>query len=147
MRHDGLISVLYSSTATAAFDERELEALLAQCRASNADAGVTGMLLYRAGRFFQVLEGRESVVRPLVERIALDGRHHDMRVLVDSPIEAREFAEWTMGYERIEAPTDAAPSGFRDTFADLENSADPSAALRAAHELSLWFRVRAHRSQ
>jgi hypothetical protein len=144
--HD-LISVLYSSTATSPFDEPALAELLAQCRASNADAGVTGMLLYRAGRFFQVLEGREPVVRDLVARIGRDDRHSDMRVLVDSPVENREFAEWTMGYERIEEPTDAAPAGFRDTFADLEGNTDASATLRAARELSLWFRVRAHRAQ
>jgi hypothetical protein len=145
MTHDDLISVLYSSTATVPFEEPALARLLAQCRAANADAGVTGMLLYRAGRFFQVLEGREPVVRSLVERIGLDERHGGMRVLVDSPVEVREFAEWTMGYERIEEPADAVPAGFRDTFADLENRADPSATLRAARELSLWFRVRARR--
>ncbi|MCM3695632.1 BLUF domain-containing protein [Microbacterium oleivorans] len=137
-----VFSVVYSSTATAPLDDAALRELLEQSRSSNAERDVTGMLLYRAGRFIQVLEGPEEAVRDTMGKIERDPRHDHLRVLIDEFIEERNFAEWTMGYEPIDVPDGAAPEGFRDTFDDLEAHGDPSATLRAARELSLWFRVR-----
>ncbi|MFJ6651430.1 BLUF domain-containing protein [Microbacterium sp. NPDC091313] len=143
---DRLISVVYSSTAVDEFDDAALTTLLAQCRAANAADGVTGMLLYRAGRFVQVLEGPESVIRPLLARIADDPRHTGMRVLFEEPLAERNFAEWTMGFEPIRDFAEDAPEGFRSTFDDLEQAGDGAATMRAVRELSLWFRVRANRA-
>ncbi|MGZ0069510.1 BLUF domain-containing protein [Microbacterium arborescens] len=142
---DDLLSVLYTSNARAPFGDDDLAELLAQSRASNAARDLTGMLLYRGGRFVQVLEGPEPTVRELLATIGRDSRHSDMRVLIEQPIAHREFREWTMGYQPIAETTGDAPAGFRDTFDDLEGSDDPSATLRAARELSLWFRVRSSR--
>lgn len=138
-----LISVLYTSDATEPFDDDRLAALLAQSRAANAHRDITGMLLYRRGRFVQVLEGPEGAVRSLLATIEADPRHRGIRILLDLPIERRDFAEWTMGYQTVAEPAGPTPPGFRSTFDDLEHSDDPSVTLRAARELSLWFRVRA----
>ena len=136
-----LLSLLYSSTAVEPFDDAQLHDLLEQSRESNARHAITGMLLYRAGRFFQVLEGPEPEVRALAERISRDPRHSGMRVLFDEPVAERGFAEWTMGFEPIAVTSGPPAPGFRDTFADLEG-ADRSASVRAAREMSMWFRVR-----
>lgn len=141
-----LLTVLYSSNATHPFDDRELGDLLAQSRASNSRNDLTGMLLYRRGRFVQILEGPERTVRDLIETIRADERHTDVRVLIEEPITARAFADWTMGYQSVAEPTEAAPAGFRDTFDDLDSTTDATATLRAARELSLWFRVRARQA-
>ncbi len=55
---ESLVSVSYVSTATEPFDDARLAELLAQSRRSNHEHDLTGMLLYRRGRFFQVLKGR-----------------------------------------------------------------------------------------
>jgi len=140
---DTVFSVVYSSNATAPFSDDALGELLQQSRASNAQRDITGMLLYRNGRFIQILEGPEQAVRETMGKIERDPRHDHLRVLIDEFIEERNFAEWTMGFEPITMPDKDAPEGFRDTFDDLESHGDPSATLRAARELSLWFRVRA----
>jgi len=132
---------VYSSTATQPFGPDDLRELLRTSRSYNADAGLTGMLLYRGGRFIQVLEGTASEVQGLVEKIRGDRRHTAMRVLLREPIDERRFADWTMGYEPIGVPAGDAPEGFRDTFDDLEAD-DPSAVARAVRELTVWFRVR-----
>ncbi len=139
----GLLSVLYTSHAAEDFDDDSLDALLAQSRASNREKGLTGMLLHRRGRFVQVLEGPEPQVRDLLERIAVDPRHSRMRVLIDERVDQRHFADWTMGFQRRDEPAGPLPPGFRDSFADLDDSDDPTSVVRAARELSLWFRVRA----
>ncbi|MFS0735161.1 BLUF domain-containing protein [Microbacterium sp. 1P10UB] len=142
-----LLSVTYSSAATADFDDADLAALLAQSRESNERLGLTGMLLYRSGRFIQILEGPRQAVRDLVARIGRDSRHADMRILLEERVPARWFSDWTMGYEPIAASGEPAPAGFRDTFDDLEGDTDERATLRAVRELSIWFRARAGGSQ
>jgi hypothetical protein len=141
---DALWSVLYSSTASAPFDDEQLAELLTHARAANAAHGITGMLLYRAGRFVQVIEGPEAEVRELLADIERDPRHTGVRVLMEERLGERNFSEWTMGYEPI-ASAGEAPEGFRSTFADLEGE-DAGALLRAVREMSLWFRVRARRT-
>lgn len=138
-----MISLLYTSAAVSPPSEQELHELLAQSRENNAARDLTGMLLYRDERFFQVLEGPEESVRRLVETIEADPRHARMRVLLEEPITERAFGEWSMGFERMGEPTEPLPAGFRNSFTDLDEGALPGAVARAARELSMWFRVRA----
>ncbi|MDF2991592.1 MAG: hypothetical protein K0S37_2106 [Microbacterium sp.] len=137
----GLVSVAYVSSEAEPFDDGRLIELLTQSRRSNHAHDLTGMLLHRRGRFFQVLEGPEDAVDTLLEKIRADGRHRDVRVLLREAIDARRFDEWTMGYEPIGAPTGAPPEGFRDTFDDLESD-DDDVSARAVRELTVWFRAR-----
>lgn len=143
----GLHSLVYSSHATSAFAEAQLPDMLVRARAHNAEAGITGMLLYRQGRFIQFLEGPDRDVHALFEVIHSDPRHESVRVLLDEPIERRQFEEWTMGYEPSAESVAPAPAGFRDTFDDLESAPDHFVTSRAARELTLWFRVRSARGR
>lgn len=136
-----LVSVSYVSTETDPFDDERLAALLAQSRRSNHEHDLTGMLLHRRGRFFQVLEGPQDAVDALIAKIRQDARHHDIRILLRENLEDRRFDEWTMGYEPIGVPSTPPPEGFRDTFDDLE-SADDEISSRAVRELTVWFRAR-----
>lgn len=136
-----LTAVSYVSRAVETFDDEGLAELLAQSRRSNHEHGLSGMLLYRRGRFFQVLEGPEDAVDELMTKIRRDPRHTDVRVLLTEQLAQRRFDEWTMGYEPITAPATPAPEGFRDTFDDLESD-DDEASIRAVRELTVWFRAR-----
>lgn len=142
----GLVSLVYASTASQPFRETALEELLATCRRLNAARDVTGMLLYRGGRFIQILEGARDTVDELFAKISRDPRHHDVRMLIEEPIAERRFVEWTMGYHAFRADPAGSPSGYRDSFADLESGVDREAARRALAELTLWFRVRSPRA-
>jgi len=139
---DDLLSVLYTSTAREPMDDEQLTSLLTASRAGNAAAGITGLLVYRAGRFFQVIEGPTAAVRALYDRIAADPRHHSVRTLVEDRVAERHFGEWTMGFERVPDHAEPVPDGFRSTFDDLDDFAGSAPTIRAARELSLWFRVR-----
>ena len=59
------------------------------------------MLLYRSGHFLQVLEGPREPLRALLNKLNQDSRHHDVKVLLDGPIEARAFGTWSMAYKDI----------------------------------------------
>ena len=93
-----MFSLVYVSTALRLMQPAQMHGLLRASRKRNAQAGVTGVLLYSGGTFMQALEGEEAVVRALYERIARDPRHTDPTVLVAETTTARQFGFWRMGY-------------------------------------------------
>lgn len=137
-----LYSLVYTSSAAQPVSDDDLRELLASSRRENERAGITGLLLYRGGRYVQFLEGREADVRELYERIAGDPRHDRVRVVVDGHPQRRSFQDWSMGYEPLRAAEEPLP-GFRDSFDDIDRADDTDAVIRAARELSIWFRHRA----
>jgi hypothetical protein len=140
-----MLSLVYASTATQPLRDDELTALLADCRANNARTHLSGMLAYRDGRFLQVVEGPTSAVRELMTTLATDPRHTGIRIMFDEPITERQFAEWTMAFERADTGSGADLPGYRTAFDDLDRE-DPTATVRALQELVRWFRSRALRS-
>lgn len=82
---------------------REIEAILVTARRSNAARGITGALLYSAGCFAQVLEGPLSEVEALFERIQLDPRHRDVKVLQFHPLDRRSFGDWSMAFAGLDS--------------------------------------------
>jgi hypothetical protein len=70
-----LTQCIYASLATAVFEEAELPQLLKAARDANALHGLTGMLLYIKGTFFQVLEGEAAAVDAVYNKILHDPRH------------------------------------------------------------------------
>ncbi len=94
-------------------DTAELDELLVQARDFNGQHAITGMLLYMGGNFCQGLEGPESAIDALMERIHHDPRHKEIRELIRAPAEAREFGTWSMGFLRA-ADSDNAPNAYAD---------------------------------
>jgi EAL domain-containing protein (putative c-di-GMP-specific phosphodiesterase class I) len=96
--HSPLIHLIYTSAATRHFNSEDLVALLEKSRANNANAGITGMLLFENGSFFQILEGPETAVDQVFRTISQDLRHGKVVTIIREPIAKRAFGEWTMGY-------------------------------------------------
>jgi Sensors of blue-light using FAD len=133
-----LIHCIYASAASREFDVGELADLLDAARENNARLGLTGMLLYSEGSFFQVLEGQADVVDALCAKIERDPRHGRMTVIIREPIAKRYFDAWTMGFYRVSREELAGMSGANDFFCK-DGSAVPVEAGRAK-KLLLAFR-------
>jgi hypothetical protein len=138
-----MLSLTYMSTASTPFEPKQMTALLLQSRENNERRGLTGMLLFKDGRFMQVLEGATDDVRERYAVISADPRHTDIKTLLEEPIEQRRFPLWSMG---LPDPADAdlrkAPGydSFFETPAGRGTSwEDPS----RAQLLLDWFRRRA----
>ena len=95
--------LLYRSRATQAFAEDLLSLLLDESRAHNAAHNITGLLCYSEGRFVQLLEGPPEHVHALYARIQRDPRHKQVTTLSDAASGQRFFADWQMGFVRVEA--------------------------------------------
>ena len=96
-----MITIAYHSAATIEFSPKDLAELLSRAREENARLKVTGVLLYRNGRFMQILEGPKTAVRRVFGTILTDSRHRDVQVISDDPIPRRRFPIWTMGYQSL----------------------------------------------
>ena len=131
----------YVSTEAAPFSQIDLVELLAVARHANDERGVTGLLLYREGCFYQVLEGNEFSVKKTFSEIEEDPRHHSVRILFKGETESREFAEWQMGFLNLDGIDLETLSGFSDF---LTRDAEPQEFLEnlsRGKRLALMFRT------
>ena len=136
-----MLSIVYSSAASRRFSRDDLAALLEQSRRSNAEDDLTGLLVYRDGRFLQLLEGPDAAVRQRMGVIEADDRHGAVRVLLEDEIDERRFPDWTMGFEDTDARAADIP-GHRRTFDDIDADRSTSGSLPALRALIAWFRAR-----
>lgn len=73
-------------------------AIMSQAQARNAEAGLTGALLFNAGIFIQAIEGPAEAVEAAFERICCDLRHRRVRLVELAVAEERMFGEWPMAH-------------------------------------------------
>jgi len=100
---------------------------------NNTRNGLTGMMLYADGSIVQVLEGEKASVQRTFNAILADPRHSGVQVLVEQDIEARDFSEWSMGYQQMNAADVAASpvlqNIFRANCSTLNHRVQPGEAL------------------
>ena len=102
----------YLSSATTLPTQADLEDILVQARRNNEAGGITGLLLYHDGNFFQVLEGARDAVEACYSRIVADPRHRGHILLLSDSTADRRFADWSMAYERFSDLNAACQKGF-----------------------------------
>lgn len=91
-----LFRTAYVSRCDVAMQRGDLQALAQQARTDNAAQDITGFLVYRAGMFFQCLEGPHDAVESLMRRIQADSRHSRLLVVLRQRINRRDFNDWAM---------------------------------------------------
>lgn len=94
--------IIYCSQATHDFSPEELVTLLEVARGLNERVGLSGMLLYSNQSFLQMLEGDEDALEATYARIMADGRHTNLRLLMDAEVPAKMFPSWSMGFEHVD---------------------------------------------
>jgi hypothetical protein len=94
--------LIYASAARSLLDPLQLGKILEVSRRNNARLGVTGILLYHEGSFFQVLEGEPDTLSALYARIQQDPRHRNLVELRSSVVERPSFGAWSMGFVSLD---------------------------------------------
>lgn len=136
-----LQQLIYTSSAVKDFTETQLSFLLLNARKNNQMLGVTGILLYDAGAFLQVLEGDGATVQTLYERIERDPRHRRLSKVLTLEIAARAFGEWSMAFVATKTIAASLP-GYSDF---LQHRNDPTRAGDLAAKLVRQFRDERYR--
>lgn len=120
-----VFQIVYMSSASRLLGPRDIESILAHARIRNAAEGITGLLMYHDGNFFQALEGPEASVEACYARIVRDPRHHALFPVCGGPARKRLFTDWRMGYRK-----------------PAELGAEAQEAVLALHDLLPRFRGR-----
>ncbi len=92
-----LETFVYCSRAATSVDAAEVDRLIAFSQRRNAARGITGVLVFGSGVFFQWIEGPPADVQSLIANLHVDTRHHDI-VTLDQSVEKRErlYPNWEM---------------------------------------------------
>lgn len=93
---DWTSSITYQSKATARATAADLRELAWKAKTRNRDLGITGMLLYDRGRFFQTLEGPAQSLKTIWGSISEDPRHTQIEILSEHIVPARLFGAWDL---------------------------------------------------
>lgn len=116
-----IYQMLYVSGTAKAMSKADIRQILTASRRNNAELDITGMLLHGDGVFIQILEGDERKVRLLADRIKRDPRHRNFMVLFEMQGEQRAFADWQMGFYRLDPSLEADGAVFATSRAALED--------------------------
>lgn len=123
-----LYNLVYCSRATAGVDDAAVQRILDVARRFNPANGITGLLVFGSGIFFQWIEGPRENVSRLMALIDADPRHDNI-VLLNELEEVRErlFPDWDM--ELVTA------ADIRDVLIDARNDAEDEQNATALTEL------------
>ncbi len=91
-----LATIAYRSKAVAPFSEGQLHDLQVTSQANNRKAGLTGLLIYDEGKFFQWIEGEPDRLSDVWDTIQQDQRHTDIELIGRQPVPLRFFGDWDM---------------------------------------------------
>ncbi len=117
------------------FDKAMLAGILSQARRNNARNDITGALICRRDMYVQMIEGPDAAIDALIQRIAADDRHTNVRMLLSEETDERMFPEWAMldddvtsltwSREEIDAGAiaSATPADVRAMFARIAEKA------------------------
>ena len=121
-----LYNLVYCSKATAGVDEAAVDRIIATSRRANPERGITGLLVFGSGIFFQWLEGPRHSVTELMDKLKSDPRHESVVIFSDNEeVRERLFPDWDMEL----VTTD----DIHDVLSDaLENAEDPHNASALA---------------
>lgn len=108
-----MIRAMYLSRARHRMSSGELSDLLAGARIRNTAHDITGILVYDAGYFIQLVEGPESMVRQLLDNVRRDPRHDEYQLLAQAVADERLFDGWAMDAAHLEFMDDARHTSLR----------------------------------
>ncbi len=91
--------LIYLSTSSRALSTDDLKQLLVNIRYQYTKSGITGMMLYSQGTFFQALEGEEQQLEKAFEDLKSDNIQKGLIKLKAGKEERRTFSNWYMGFK------------------------------------------------
>jgi len=104
---EGMKRLTYISKVNAVLSEDDILEIGRVSSINNRKIDVTGVLISAGDYFFQILEGEQSIVDHLLEKIGRDTRHCGVRVLTaEYGCEERLFSDWDMKTVAITESTD-----------------------------------------
>ena len=128
-----LYHFVYCSRAADGVDGDEVNRIVESAQRNNLAHGITGVLVFGSGVFFQWIEGPAAQIQRLILSLHGDSRHYDI-VSLSQGEEERErlYPNWDM--ERVEAEDISAV--LQDALESAEDEINAAALKRILEHLS-----------
>ncbi|WP_372756753.1 BLUF domain-containing protein [Mariniflexile sp.] len=97
-----LKTICYTSKYTEDISTFNLEMLFHKTRLNNNNFNIKGVLVAKNNRFFQILEGPETILDALYFSIKKDTRHHEINEVLNTYISEYSFENFGTGYNTIQ---------------------------------------------
>jgi hypothetical protein len=129
--------IVYCSQAVQHMDKEALDKIITTAKHHNPRFGITGLLVFGSGIFFQWLEGPKDTVTSLFKIISADPRHTDV-VLLTKEDEFRErlFPNWDMELVAAEDISAVLEDAMHEA-SDLKHKKTLSKMLQELHNSAL----------
>ena len=127
-----LETFVYCSRAAADVDDAEVDRIIERSQRRNVDRGITGVLVFGSGVFFQWVEGPPTEVDKLIVTLQGDLRHYDI-VPLDRSSEERERLYPTWEMERV--GTDDIRAVLHDALESAEDDSNIGSLKRILEHL------------
>jgi hypothetical protein len=117
-----IYQVVYCSRASEGVDGEAVDRIIKSSHRLNPARGITGLLVFGSGIFFQWLEGPRDSVLELMDVLRGDTRHQDVVMLAETEeLRERLFPDWSM--ELVDA------TDIREVLLDAQSTTqDPRSA-------------------
>ena len=79
----------------------DIKHLMDYVKTQNNQLGITGILIYAEGNFFQILEGEQDAILSLFKKIKKDPRHYNIIKMLDKEIYNNAFSEYHSSFTVI----------------------------------------------
>jgi hypothetical protein len=123
-----IYNLVYTSRAAPAVDDAAVARLIESSQRNNPRQGITGLLVFGSGIFFQWLEGPRDNVTALMAAILADRRHDTVVVLSETDeLDERVFPDWSMELVTSE--------DIRDVLQDALDETDEPGTAKALRTL------------
>ncbi|WP_081771261.1 BLUF domain-containing protein [Methylibium sp. T29] len=97
--HDDTVAVLVSQSGPRRQAFETIAVVVAEARQLNAEQSITGVLVFDGAQVCQYVEGEVGTIDALIERLMVDPRHEQLKVLHHATLQGeRRFARWRLGY-------------------------------------------------
>ncbi len=123
---------VYCSRAAEGVDDVEVGRIVESAQSRNLARGITGVLVFGSGVFFQWIEGPAAEIQNLIASLRRDPRHYDV-VALDWSEEKRErlYPNWEM--EQVKA--DDIRAVLQDALGSAEDETNVAALRRILEHL------------
>lgn len=93
--------ILYVSKATEQLDSKTINDIVSAANVYNSRNNISGILMFRAGIFLQLLEGEKSQIEALFAKIEKDPRHSNIVRIFSIEENERLFPIWAMAFHEV----------------------------------------------
>ena len=124
---DALVRTGYVSLAKEPLGKDDLDDILEASLRNNRALDVGGVLITNQVKVFQILEGPCYSVKLLLEKIAEDSRHHDLKIFSVTAVEERGFEKWEMAVRSLTFESPLQRDAFDTIFGVFANARIPLA--------------------